>query len=359
MAKPLRSDNPAPQSVQFSHFGVLNDGKQSKAAFTTSIVTNLIAAALIIIIGSVVRTNVTVAKPKDISFVEPIKETPPPKPPPVKLPPPPKIKVPEPPKIKMPEPKVPEIKPEVKMAVAPVHIAAAPPTRVNPPPAPVKVDLSNKAASVKNNDLHPSPIRLGTPDNPLKPLTGPAVSRVNLGGAGAPGMPPGNTGSGPRATAVNMGSGSPYGKDVNGNTAGVRPVEGVKLGGVTNGTGHTPGTGSAVAVNIPGASVQPARPVPTVQSVSAGTPPKLLSKPAAVYTDEAKNLHLEGSVTVHIRVTASGSVQVLGVTHGLGHGLDQQALRVAEGMRFTPAKDGSGNPRDWEGDIRVNFQLAG
>ena len=29
MAKPLRSDNPAPQNIQFTHFGVLNDGKQS------------------------------------------------------------------------------------------------------------------------------------------------------------------------------------------------------------------------------------------------------------------------------------------------------------------------------------------
>ena len=30
MAKPLRSDDPTPQNMQFAHFGVLNDGSQSK-----------------------------------------------------------------------------------------------------------------------------------------------------------------------------------------------------------------------------------------------------------------------------------------------------------------------------------------
>ena len=32
MVKPLRSEDPAPQNMQFAHFGVLNDGNQSKAS---------------------------------------------------------------------------------------------------------------------------------------------------------------------------------------------------------------------------------------------------------------------------------------------------------------------------------------
>ena len=30
MAKPLRTDEPAPRNMQFTHFGVLDDGNQSK-----------------------------------------------------------------------------------------------------------------------------------------------------------------------------------------------------------------------------------------------------------------------------------------------------------------------------------------
>ncbi|SNT29371.1 hypothetical protein SAMN05421770_1111, partial [Granulicella rosea] len=30
-----------------------------------------------------------------------------------------------------------------------------------------------------------------------------------------------------------------------------------------------------------------------------------------------------------------------------------------QGTRFQPAKDASGNPIDWEGIVRVKFQLAG
>ena len=69
MAKPLRSDNPAPQNIQFTHFGVLNDGKQSKGAFTTAIVINMtIARAAVIVIGSAVKTVVISNKTKDIAY---------------------------------------------------------------------------------------------------------------------------------------------------------------------------------------------------------------------------------------------------------------------------------------------------
>jgi protein TonB len=97
MATPLRSDNPAPQDIQFAHFGVLNDGKQSKGAFTTAIITNIVLALLVIIIGSAVKTVVNSNKTKDITYVEPVKE-----PPPVVKPPPPLPRIPPPPPPKVP-----------------------------------------------------------------------------------------------------------------------------------------------------------------------------------------------------------------------------------------------------------------
>jgi TonB family protein len=78
-----------------------------------------------------------------------------------------------------------------------------------------------------------------------------------------------------------------------------------------------------------------------------------------VYTAEATALHLEGVVSVKIRVSASGSVQIIGVTNGLGHGLDQSAERAVLGMHFKPAMDAQGNPVDWEGVVNITFQMAG
>jgi len=51
MAKPLRTDDPKPQSVQFTHFGVLHDGQQSKSSLITSITVNVIVAIIVCILG--------------------------------------------------------------------------------------------------------------------------------------------------------------------------------------------------------------------------------------------------------------------------------------------------------------------
>jgi len=42
--KPLISDDPKPQNMQFSHFGVLNDGSQSKGSLLTSVMLNVLLA---------------------------------------------------------------------------------------------------------------------------------------------------------------------------------------------------------------------------------------------------------------------------------------------------------------------------
>jgi TonB family protein len=87
--------------------------------------------------------------------------------------------------------------------------------------------------------------------------------------------------------------------------------------------------------------------------------PKVIYKPKPQYTAEAMQLHLEGTVTVRIRVLPDGSVAVLGVASGLGHGLDESAMRAIEATKFEPATDASGHPIAWEGIVNVAFQLAG
>ena len=96
---------------------------------------------------------------------------------------------------------------------------------------------------------------------------------------------------------------------------------------------------------------------PTTATAKSG--PKVLFKPKPEYTAEAIKLHIEGSVSVRLRVSSSGAVQVLGVTSDLGHGLGDSAVRAVEATRFKPATDDSGNPVDWEGVVNVAFQLAG
>ncbi len=58
MAKPLRTDDPKPQSMQFAHFGVLNDGSQSKGSLFTSVVLNILIALCAIIIGAAAKKTI-------------------------------------------------------------------------------------------------------------------------------------------------------------------------------------------------------------------------------------------------------------------------------------------------------------
>jgi len=73
----------------------------------------------------------------------------------------------------------------------------------------------------------------------------------------------------------------------------------------------------------------------------------------------AIKLHIEGTISVRLRVSSTGAVQVLGVTSDLGHGLGDSAVRAVQATRFQPATDESGHPIDWEGVVNVAFQLAG
>ena len=54
---------------------------------------------------------------------------------------------------------------------------------------------------------------------------------------------------------------------------------------------------------------------------------------------------------------ATGQVVVHGVIRGLGHGLDEEAMRVAEQIRFRPATS-NGRPVDVTTKITITFQLA-
>jgi TonB family protein len=363
MAKPLRTDDRNPQNMQFAHFGVLNDGSQSKGSLFTSIAFNLVIAVCAVVIGAAAKKTIDNTH-KLTELSSPVLLDKRPEPPPIKIKPPklpatPKIAKVDPPKIKLPEVKLPEPpKPaEVKMEQKLPVVAPAPPKLVQAPPAPKVVSLAqNQPAAVPNNAPHPTAVSLGSPANPIAPSNRPSTSAVNLGNAGMPGMPASNNGMGPNARAVNLGSGSPGGQNMNAHGA---AVVGVKLG-VAGGTGNANSTSRTPGVVNLGQNAPPAMPKPTgPTSVTTRTGPKVIFKPKPEYTAEAIKLHIEGVVSVRLRVSSSGAVQVLGLASDLGHGLGESAIRAVQATRFQPATDASGNPIDWEGVVNIAFQLAG
>lgn len=180
-------------------------------------------------------------------------------------------------------------------------------------------------------------------------------SFANAPGIGAPGAGAARKGA-VSGTAFGSGvvHGVPGGTD-HGTVASAGFKNGM-IGGTPGGTGT--GRGSVATGNYAGTGFGGAGAAPTVAPSKPNfTPPEVLSEPAPQYTAEAKQARIQGEVTLQVRFLATGQVQVLRVVNGLGHGLDEQAKRVAEQIRFKPAMR-DGQAVDHTTLIHVTFQLA-
>jgi TonB family protein len=134
----------------------------------------------------------------------------------------------------------------------------------------------------------------------------------------------------------------------------------VASAGIPGGTGTATtggyGGGKVASAGIP-ASMAVASAPPRPTAVPTATNLEVLSKPPVQYTSEARQLKVEGEVVLRVTFTASGQVLIKGVVHGLGHGLDEEARRVAEQIRFRPATK-NGQAVDMTTNITITFQLA-
>lgn len=92
-------------------------------------------------------------------------------------------------------------------------------------------------------------------------------------------------------------------------------------------------------------------------SGAADTPPDILDKPRPEYTAEGLRMRIEGDVVVDLVFLANGSIQINRVVSGLGHGLDDAAVRAAQEIKFKPAKR-QGEPVDFPARVRIEFRLA-
>ncbi len=86
-------------------------------------------------------------------------------------------------------------------------------------------------------------------------------------------------------------------------------------------------------------------------------PVEILFKPAPIYTEEARRLKLEGDVLLDVEFAATGTVSVLQVVRGLGHGLDEAAATAARQIRFKPAQS-AGRPISFRTTVHIVFRLA-
>jgi TonB family protein len=105
------------------------------------------------------------------------------------------------------------------------------------------------------------------------------------------------------------------------------------------------------------ASTAQLRPKPSDPAAAKLIPAEIISKPTPVYTDEARKLHVEGEVQLEVVFESSGKLRILRVVRGLGHGLDEAAVRAAEQIRFKPASQG-GQPADCTAVVHIVFQLT-
>jgi TonB family protein len=68
-------------------------------------------------------------------------------------------------------------------------------------------------------------------------------------------------------------------------------------------------------------------------------------------------MRLEGEVSLEVVFSASGTVQVLRIVQGLGHGLDQSAQQAAAQIRFRPGTR-DGVAVDTRATIHIIFELS-
>jgi TonB family protein len=337
-----------------TNFGLLPEPERSKGALIASLTINGSILALVLIIGMTVKHVIAVHHYEVTELIAPTLPPPQPKvkvPPPPKMPPPPEV-----PKVKMEAPKidVPKPRPEPKPILMEAKLAVP---VIKPAKPAIVLALQPKAAltaamPAQSPQVKPStaPVHLGetfgaTPNpNAARPATIAAIGNSYGGMQGPAVAPHGVVGS------TGIGNGLASGSNVG--TVGKVASAGIPG---ANGTAANGTYGRVAATGMP--AVQTVAVVQRVSTQPAFTNLELISKPPVKYTTEARQMKVQGDVILRVTFLANGQVSVQGILRGLGHGLDEEAQRVAQQIRFRPATR-DGHPVDMTTNITISFQLA-
>jgi TonB family protein len=203
------------------------------------------------------------------------------------------------------------------------------------------------------------------------PTIAAAPQKVQTGGFGDPNGVPARESNGKAVNIAQLGSFDlPSGPGYGNGTAGAKGTRGV-VASAGFGSGTAVGDGSGTINTTRGngtvrqagfgdaeaTAAAPTRAKPVENAASKTVSAEIISKPNPVYTDEARKLHIEGEVLLEVVFESNGKVRVLRVVRGLGHGLDEAAMRAAEQIRFRPALQ-DGRPVDFTAVLHILFQLA-
>jgi len=337
-------------------FGLLPEPEGRSARFIASSIINVTILGVVLLVG---MTAKQVIEPHYVMTELIVPTTPPPEI---------KVKTPLPPEL----PPPPE-QPKLELRLQPKQIVIPKPV-VEPKPVQIEYKVNTLVVQPKQQvvTLAPQPkaaltASMTAQNNQVKAFTAP----VHLGDTF--GATPNPNATRPATIAA---IGSPYG-GMRGPA--VAPHGVVGSTGIGNGlkVGSFAGVvGKVASAGIPGAASTDqatsygkvgSTGIVTVTTVAAAQGPvsapvqatevEVLSKPAMQYPAEAKKLHLQGDVVLSVTFLASGQVVVNGVLQGLGHGLDEEARRIAQQIRFRPATS-FGRAVDVTTKIRITFQLA-
>ena len=279
------------------------------------------------------------------------------------------------------EPEPVKVKPRPRARVEPVPVPVSETPKLivpreirrsqpeQPEVAPPKVTLNNftspelpsSSSSVKMaRIIHTG--EFGGAETPTFKAAAPEVQTGGFGdpkglpGQGKPGahLPVASTGAFDLPQGPGTGNGTGGAQGLKGTIASVGFGSGIAQSSQGNGQSH------GNVQNGGFATQQVAQSVPKVQAGDNGratTPVQITYKPNPTYTDEARQLKLEGEVLLEVMFGANGQLRVNRVIRALGHGLDEAAVAAANRMRFKPALH-DGQPVDSTAVVHVLFQLA-
>ena len=356
-----------------ARFALLPEGKSRFGSIGASVAVQALLLAIILIIPLAFPEKMS---PKIlfniIPLATPVTEVPLP-------PPPPKVAAVKPKPTPTPEPvkEVPVVQPvrqpkilapkvvAPKLDLKPAVVAEAPKVDLKIEDPKIKMDTKMNEPARPRAPIQTGVIGTGSSAPATLPSNTP-LNKVQTGGFGDPNGVAGPADPNKRANVNGRGSmdlppGPGYGNGTGGAT-GARGTVGST--GFGNGTAIPPaggnGGGTHRTVQQGGfnqALVEPEKPKEKSSQAAAVQPIEITDKPRPEYTPEARALKLEGQVIVAVIFKANGEIVVQNVVQGLGHGLDEMAVKAAQRIKYKPAIS-NGQPVDFPARVRIEFQLA-
>jgi TonB family protein len=151
--------------------------------------------------------------------------------------------------------------------------------------------------------------------------------------------------------------GSGHGNGSGGANRGAVLSSGFGDGGGGVATGNSTRGGAVQQSGFDSKNAGPEPPKASLISGPVSTPVQIFSKPNPEYTEEGRRLKIDGEVRLEVLFSTSGEVRVVRILQGLGHGLDEEAVKAARQIRFKPASN-QGQPVDSTAVVHIIFQLA-